>query len=174
MATREITCGDCQQVFVVERGARSKAGRWPNYCPACREKRDRESNREKQYRWRAANPEKWQAVQDRANAKRLSNPEYRRDKRERELWRNYGIGPEERQRLVEAQGGNCAICGYSPPPQDDSMPLPRGRASTGLHVDHCHVGGQVRGLLCGACNTALGLFRDDPAILAAAIEYLRR
>jgi hypothetical protein len=36
------------------------------------------------------------------------------------------------------------------------------------------LGGEFRGLLCAACNTALGKFKDDPKILVAAIDYLIR
>ena len=42
-----------------------------------------------------------------------------------------------------------------------------------LCVDHCHSTGKVRGLLCDTCNNALGLFSDDPQLLAAALEYVK-
>lgn len=58
------------------------------------------------------------------------------------------------------QGGRCAICRREPE---------QGRR---LAVDHDHATGEVRGLLCKACNTALGMFRDDVASLARAIGYL--
>ena len=41
-----------------------------------------------------------------------------------------------------------------------------------LHVDHCHVSGKIRGYLCGACNKALGLFKDSTDNLKQAMEYL--
>ncbi len=63
--------------------------------------------------------------------------------------------------MLERQAGVCAICAEKPK---------GGR----LAVDHIHGTETVRGLLCGRCNTALGLFKDDPERLAVAIKYLRR
>ena len=60
--------------------------------------------------------------------------------------------------MIEKQGGVCALC--------------RQRAPE--HVDHDHLTGRVRGLLCSCCNQALGNARDDVAILERAVDYLRR
>jgi hypothetical protein len=56
----------------------------------------------------------------------------------------------------------CAIC---------KRPCSTGRS---LAVDHNHETGEVRGLLCKACNQALGLFEDDTNRMTIAIEYLTR
>jgi hypothetical protein len=79
--------------------------------------------------------------------------------REYQLKAKYGITPEDYNSLFAAQGGVCAVCSR-----------PQGR----LHVDHDHSGGAVRGLLCGACNRALGLLKDNTGVLASAIRYLNR
>lgn len=69
----------------------------------------------------------------------------------------YGIDMEEYNRLHAQQEGKCAICLK---PNDN------------LWVDHCHAGGQVRGLLCPKCNSLLGQADDDIAVLARAQQYL--
>ena len=75
----------------------------------------------------------------------------------------YSLTIDGYEALEEAQKHVCAICKRPP----------SGRYSN-LAVDHCHDTGKVRGLLCDSCNRALGLFKDDPAILFSAGEYLRK
>lgn len=43
-----------------------------------------------------------------------------------------------------------------------------------LHVDHCHVTGAIRMLLCNRCNSILGHANDDVEMLLACADYLRR
>lgn len=62
--------------------------------------------------------------------------------------------------MLQAQGGGCAICSSRP---DHKR----------LSIDHDHASGAIRGLLCTACNWALGQFKDDPERFIAAAEYLR-
>lgn len=73
----------------------------------------------------------------------------------------YRITPDEYDVLLAEQKGVCAICG-KPPAKGKS-----------LHVDHDHVDGQIRGLLCYRCNHALGLLKDSPTIIEAALKYVR-
>lgn len=73
----------------------------------------------------------------------------------------YKASPEEIAAMLVAQNGLCAICG-----EDFST------KAKGYHVDHCHTGGGVRGLLCLQCNAGLGMFKDSPDLLRAAIAYL--
>lgn len=71
--------------------------------------------------------------------------------------RAYGLTSDQYKAMMALQHGGCAVCGE--PPQK-------------WCVDHDHVTGKVRGLLCNHCNAALGLFKDNPAALQSAIYYL--
>ncbi len=70
--------------------------------------------------------------------------------------------------LVDSQGGACAICREAP------------ERVLSLHVDHDHsccsgnksCGVCVRGLLCGGCNSMLGMAQDSCDTLRAAVTYL--
>jgi len=75
-----------------------------------------------------------------------------------EFRKKFGIGLHQYQTILEQQGGVCYICGN----QD----------FRNLAVDHDHKTGKVRRLLCTSCNTGLGKFRDDPALLRKAAEYV--
>lgn len=76
------------------------------------------------------------------------------------LKRLYGMTMPEYQVLLVSQAGRCAIC--TRPPTDDKL----------LHVDHNHVTGKVRGLLCQQCNHAIGLLQDDRAVIQQALNYV--
>lgn len=80
----------------------------------------------------------------------------------------YGITTEDYDALLKAQNSVCAICGEA----SNSM-HPKGKVYD-LAVDHNHKTGAVRGLLCRACNYALGLFRENPNHLKSALQYLEK
>ena len=84
--------------------------------------------------------------------------------RDRHLKRKYGISLGDYERMLDAQGGGCAICGKRP---DEQM-----RYDRYLHVDHDHETGEVRGLLCDQHNLLLGRFNDDPELMRRAADYL--
>jgi hypothetical protein len=77
---------------------------------------------------------------------------------------NYGIELKDYDVMLENQKGICAICSSEPPNHHKKR----------LNIDHCHTTGKIRGLLCDACNRALGLFKDSPDVLIKAINYLEK
>lgn len=105
---------------------------------------------------RARHPEKYKARM----AKFVSS-------RTEEYWlttraKRYGLSLASFLAMYEAQGGKCWIC---------SKPCDlRGKAH--ICIDHCHKTKRVRGLLCQTCNKSIGQFKDDPALLRRAAEYL--
>jgi hypothetical protein len=92
------------------------------------------------------------------NSRGKASVEKRGGSRHYHLVRRYGISAAEVEAMVEAQGGVCAIC----------------REAPALHVDHDHVFGTVRGVLCFNCNGGLGQFRDRIDVMRKAIDYLER
>lgn len=87
-----------------------------------------------------------------------TDPTFRRIKRrETNLRTRYGIELVEFIRLVDLQGGRCALCGT---------------ITKDLVVDHDHDTDKVRGLLCNSCNAMIGFSNDNTQILQLAIDYL--
>lgn len=81
-----------------------------------------------------------------------------------------GTTIDEYFRVYEEQGGTCKLC-----PRKGTLQCIGGvedRINV-LVIDHCHVSGKFRGLLCYRCNLALGQIGDDISILERAIDYLK-
>jgi hypothetical protein len=79
----------------------------------------------------------------------------------RRLFVKYKVTEDWIIQTLESQGLGCAICKWIPGAKDKA-----------LAVDHNHVTGTARGLLCQTCNTSLGLFKDSVERLDSAIRYL--
>jgi hypothetical protein len=80
--------------------------------------------------------------------------------------RDYGLSRAEFEAMLRRQDGRCAICRK---PERRKL---YGKVSD-LSVDHDHLMGQVRGLLCFDCNTSIGKLGDAPGV-RAALTYLER
>lgn len=117
---------------------------------------NRESSIERTKRWQRENPEKYKAWRERNLA---ANSERRRKWHRRyHLRSKYGLSVEDYEFLMVVYDSKCGICGREQP--------------DGLHIDHEHESGRIRGLLCGSCNRAIGLMQDSPKVLRAAAKYL--
>ena len=79
--------------------------------------------------------------------------------------KKYGLNPESYQSLLVKYDNTGAIC-HQPEKKMINGKLRR------LAVDHCHISGVVRGLLCFQCNVGLSNFNDNWILLDNASEYL--
>ena len=82
--------------------------------------------------------------------------------RNNSLKRKFGIDLNTYNLMFLKQEGKCAICG-----------IHQSQLKQSLNVDHDHITGKVRALLCPKCNGGLGIFNDDIKLLRAGIKYLR-
>ena len=72
--------------------------------------------------------------------------------------------PQDYLKMSEDQQNKCYICG---------LENKFGSHHNKLVVDHCHISGAVRKLLCDKCNKGLGQFNDNPELLEKAAKYLK-
>ena len=86
--------------------------------------------------------------------------EYSRDQM---LFYTYVITKEDRDNILLSQGSVCACCGSDSP-----------NHKRGWHLDHNHKTGEIRAVLCGNCNIALGMVDDSTERLQLLIKYLER
>ena len=96
--------------------------------------------------------------------RRKADPIYRDARRNACFKSKYGIDIAIVDQMLLDQGGKCKIClrsieGY-------------GNKRRKANVDHDHMTGEVRSLLCSICNAFLGRIKDDPIIASRAAAYL--
>lgn len=124
-----------------------------SYCTQC--------ERDHNLRYRILH---WDKIVLKAKLVRQTNP---RRWLKNYLNREFNMSLESYDSIILSQNGVCAIC------KKEESATTRG-VKKRLSLDHCHKTGKVRGVLCDNCNRALGLFRDDPNLLRAAIAYLEK
>ena len=76
----------------------------------------------------------------------------------------YGITLEEKEQMMLDQGNKCLICNIK---FTDCF-----NCNTTPAVDHCHITGSIRGILCNKCNRGLGCYDDSISLHASAARYL--
>ena len=96
----------------------------------------------------------------------LAFPEYLERRRRRFRVAKYGLEYDDFLARITLQAGKCAICNI--------IPTKGHGIESKLHVDHDHVTGEVRGLLCQSCNQAMGFMKDSVQTLKSAIKYLEK
>jgi hypothetical protein len=119
-------------------------------CRQCYSKQQRQKHKEKYTLrarlWREANREK--------QLRGIRNCYYKK---------NYNITLLEYEELLRKQNYVCEICGEPEPCKTKN-----------LSVDHNHSTGEVRGLLCTNCNSAIGRLKEDPTLFQRSLEYLEK
>lgn len=114
------------------------------------------------------NPEKW--IKEYKRQYRKIVEKHGKEKRNTlEIIRRRGITLDAYEEMFLKQDSKCAICNKA----ETRAGRTKGTV-TRLCVDHCHKTNTVRGLLCHACNTAIGKFKDNVDLMEKAIRYLRR
>lgn len=98
--------------------------------------------------------------------KRFKSLEYSRDSKEYKLDRyyekRYNISLKDYNNILTQQSNCCGICKEH-----------KNNFKQSLCVDHCHITGKIRGLLCKTCNKALGHFKDNLDTIQKATSYLK-
>jgi hypothetical protein len=151
-------CSRCNQRFLGSHFFMSKvsADGLEPWCKPCRNEYRRQwYNSPKRHEENLRYKRDW----TRKNLARVEN-----HRRRSELRRNFGITQETYDKIVEAQGNRCGLCGTDAPGGHGTW-----------HVDHCHETGAVHGLLCHVCNTQLGVYlkvvaRTTPEQIAAWLK----
>lgn len=113
-------------------------------CKSCHNKTYRDSYRK--------NPEKYRNY--------TSSRSYRPELKRKANLKTFGLTIQEYEEMLQQQESVCAIC---------SEVCSSGKR---LAVDHCHLTGKVRQLLCRRCNQSMGKFNDDPVLLQKVVDYL--
>ncbi len=102
------------------------------------------------------------------NRQRKKNPEeclrLAKLRRARLLKLRYGLTEGEVSSIVGQQNNKCVICGET---------FGKGRERT-YRIDHDHITGALRELLCSGCNLGLGSFKDSSELLRRAADYLEK
>ncbi len=101
--------------------------------------------------------------------KKESNHKTKKELRNNYFKIKYNITSDDYDRMFKEQDGCCAICG-----KHQSENQSRKGRDIPLFIDHDHITGKIRGLLCSNCNSVLGYAHDDKDILKNAIDYLSK
>lgn len=170
-------CGEEKSSEAFCKDTNAKDGR-KCYCRLCSAMKQKqitpEKAREYQNKWRSKNGEKVRAkgralyAADPLKAKLIQQRYHEKHKekiaikRRASTLKQYRLTPSEYDAMLRQQANACACCQSTDP----------SHWSGRFQVDHDHISGAVRGLLCSGCNGGLGLFKDDMERLRKAIQYI--
>ena len=169
-------CSKCKEKKLLSefyKLSKGKQGR-AYWCKACEDAKNQ--------KWARENPERAKEISDRNYRENLEkvrkqhstyyhrNRDVRRRKLKENAIKRYGLTIEQYETMIETQNNKCTICG-----QEECIKAPGiYNEVKSLAIDHCHITGVVRGLLCSNCNKGLGSFKDNPEFLKRAALYLEK
>lgn len=146
-----IKCKKQKSLSDFYKNKKYKDGIFP-YCKNCDKERKRKlyhnnpKIKKQQKKWRDNNKDKTTLYNWKHKIKRL-----------------YGLTTKQWEIKFNGQKGCCMICG-----------IHQNELKSKLSVDHNHVTGKVRDLLCHRCNLLVGQFELNPGLLDTIAEYLER
>jgi hypothetical protein len=73
--------------------------------------------------------------------------------------KEYGLSELDVAKMLNKQNYECVICSVN--------------IKARYHIDHCHLTGKVRGLLCQKCNQAIGLLQENESLFFKAAQYIK-
>lgn len=160
MSEETKVCCACHKRLTIDLFSRTK----PNKCKPCyniSSRAYRAKNRAKKAivdrRYRNRRKDNAKAFKDRLKA----SGKYAEYRRREHLKKKYKITLAFFDEMIANHNNQCAICNGS-------------FQNLKLNIDHNHITGVVRGLLCNLCNTMIGMGREDQRILLGAINYLNK
>lgn len=125
-------------------------------CKQCQAKRVK-AKRKQDMVWR-------QKQCERSKKWRLENPERNyRSVRNATLKIKYGITFDQYVEMFNKQGCQCAVCGEK-----------ESKGYGKMAVDHDHITGKIRGILCQPCNTSIGKMQENPVLIRKLAEYIEK
>lgn len=171
MLKRCSKCGDFKTIdcFSKNKGRKDGLRDWCRLCVAVANKayrikrfsRDPEKERAYYKEYAERNKDRiaeWRKEWKKKNRELFSKRHYKYN-----LYNKYGLTEAELVLVIQNQNGKCAIC-Y----------LELFKIKGKPHIDHDHITGQIRGVLCSNCNIGIGFLKDSPEILLSAISYLQK
>lgn len=121
------------------------------------------ANRERANELRQARRKKYPSQEKeatRAYYEKHPEKKERKNFRSRILLSGLDLSFEQYTVMLKKQKGVCAICGK--------------QGARALAIDHDHTTGKIRGLLCGKCNTGIGMLGDTFETVRRAAAYLKK
>ena len=174
----QLLCSACKGAFPTSSFHKAtKTTRGYQYkCKVCVSVDDKSESRKAYQRvkvaqWRESNPDKRKEQKRRHYEKHKDKIDQRakdwyENNKERHvhnaLLRKYGVTLDQYNLLRAQQDFRCAVC------NDHEADVGKK-----MFVDHDHVTGKIRKLLCTKCNVGIGMLRDSPDIMERAAKYIR-